>query len=264
MKKSALAESFFGRERHKGLHGAWLCGDREDFGGRKSMKIYICDDEPKMLLNISSEVKALLPEAAVSEFASGKALLEAFAENNCDVLLLDIDMPGISGLDIAATLAAAEKPLLVFVTSHDELVYDSFQFHPFGFGRKSCMESELPRILADCVTELNSRDRHFCFRTANADVKLPLNEILYFESDGNYLKLFAKNGEYRFRDTLSAVENAMSANGFIRIHKGFLVNQEAVKMLFSDEAELSSGARIPIGRSYAEAAKKQLMRYMLK
>ncbi|MBQ5331897.1 MAG: LytTR family transcriptional regulator, partial [Oscillospiraceae bacterium] len=56
----------------------------------------------------------------------------------------------------------------------------------------------------------------------------------------------------------------LSDSGFIRIHKGFLVNQAAVKMLTSDEAELINGTRIPIGRSYSETAKKQLMRYMLK
>lgn len=227
--------------------------------------IFICDDEPKILSDISSIVRSTLPEAEVSEFSSGNALLEAVTKNTCDILLLDIDMPEISGLDIAARLTAlSDKPLLVFVTSHDELVYDSFQFHPFGFVRKSYMDKELPRILADCVTELNSREKHFCFHTASADVKLQLDEILYFEADGNYLKLFAKGHEYCFRDTLSAVENTLSGSGFIRIHKGFLVNQSAVRMLAYDEAELTDGTRIPIGRSYAETAKKQLMRYMIK
>lgn len=229
------------------------------------MKIFICDDEPKIMSDISAKVRLALPEADISEFTSGKFLLEAITENNFDILLLDIDMPEISGLDIAARLTKLEnKPLLVFVTSHDELVYDSLQFHPFGFVRKGYMDKELPRILADCVTELGSREKHFCFHTANADIKLQLDEILYFESDGNYLKLFSKDKEYRFRDTLSAVENTLSDSGFIRIHKGFLVNQAAVKMLTSDEAELINGTRIPIGRSYSETAKKQLMRYMLK
>lgn len=97
------------------------------------MNIYICDDEPKILSDISARVKTALSEAVVSEFTGGKALLEAFGENCCDVLLLDIDMPETGGLDIAERLAKTEKkPLLVFVTSHDELVYDSFQFHSFG------------------------------------------------------------------------------------------------------------------------------------
>ena len=93
------------------------------------MKIFICDDEPKIMSDISAKVRLALPEADISEFTSGKFLLEAITENNFDILLLDIDMPEISGLDIAARLTKLEnKPLLVFVTSHDELVYDSLQF----------------------------------------------------------------------------------------------------------------------------------------
>lgn len=229
------------------------------------MKIFICDDEPKILSDISAKVRSALPEADVSGYTGGKFLLDAICKNNCDILLLDIDMPEISGLDIASRLTDLKnKPLLVFVTSHDELVYDSLQFHPFGFVRKNYMNKELSRILADCIAELNSREKHFCFHTAGADVKLQLDDILYFESDKNYLRLFSGDNEYRFRDTLSAVENTLSDSGFIRIHKGFLVNQASVKILASDEAELINGARIPIGRSYSETAKKQLMRYMLK
>ena len=58
------------------------------------------------------------------------------------------------------------------------------------------------------------------------------------------------------------MENALSGQGFIRLHRGFLVNQEAVKVLGAEEAELVTGARVPIGRNYAETAKKKLMEYM--
>lgn len=96
------------------------------------MKIYICDDEPKILSDISLKVKSEFADAVVSEFASGKSLLEVISESRCDILLLDIDMPEISGLDIAAKLSSmAEKPLLVFVTSHDELVYGQLSVSSF-------------------------------------------------------------------------------------------------------------------------------------
>ena len=92
---------------------------------------------------------------------------------------------------------------------------------------------------------------------------LSLSDILYMEADGNYLKLFTATEEYRFRDTISAVCNALSDSGFVRLHRGFLVNQAAVKLLGMEEAELINGSRIPIGRSYADTARKQLMRYMM-
>ncbi|MDE7299243.1 MAG: LytTR family DNA-binding domain-containing protein [Lachnospiraceae bacterium] len=263
-------------------------------------RIFICDDEPQMLQCLSASVKERLSDSEISVFSDGgrlKAALEGVVP--CDILLLDIDMPGLSGLDIAAGLSGMERrPLLVFVTSHDELVYDSLQFHPFGFVRKSCMDAELEKLLADCVKELSGRERHFCFPAAGARIKLPLADILYFEAEGNYLKLFAREercpdraacrrtaetpygsgvpayspkgllcapGEasYRFRETLSAVEAALSGSGFVRVHKGYLVNQAAVRSLGADGVLLTNGTSIPIGRSYAEAAKRTLMRYMI-
>lgn len=232
-------------------------------------RIFLCDDEPKFLSDLAEKVRQALPDSETEEYSDGRSLLKALSENGCDILLLDIDMPGLNGWDIAGQLShtmkqADQKPLLVFVTSHDELVYDSLQFHPFGFVRKGYVDSELPRVLQDCVQELAGHERHFCFHTANADVTLPLNEIMYFEAEGNYIRLYTDTGEYRFRDTLSAIENALSDSGFVRIHKGFLVNQSSVRKLTSEDADLRNGAKIPIGRTYSEAARKRLMRYMMK
>lgn len=229
------------------------------------MQIYICDDEQRILKDMENRIKLILQECFVKTFSDGKELLEALKNSACDVLLLDIDMPQISGLDIAGELTKMQdKPLLVFVTSHDELVYDSLQYHPFGFIRKNHFDSEIAKMLKDCQQELVAKNQHFTFKSGTENVRIPLEEILYYESDGNYLKLFTKEQEYRLRDTVTAVENALSTSGFVRIHRGFLVNQSAVKKLSAEEAELINGVRIPIGKNFAQEAKARLMRYMLK
>ncbi len=228
------------------------------------MKIYICDDEVKMAEDFAAEIHRKLPEGEITCFSRGMDVLAALRKEVCDVLFLDIDMPEITGMDIAAGLSVfSKKPLLVFVTSHDELVYDSLRFHPFGFLRKNSVAQELDDILADCKEAINSQRAYFCFRTNAGKVKLSLTEILYFEADGNYLMLKAKDENYRFRETLSGVENALSEQGFVRIHKGFLVNQQAVRLLGAEELELTDGSRVPLGRSYSEEAKKRILRYMV-
>ena len=70
--------------------------------------------------------------------------------------------------------------------------------------------------------------------------------------------------EYRFRETMQALENSLSGDGFVRVHKGFLVNQEAVKIINSDKLILIDDTEIPMGRSYQEDAKRKLMRGMLR
>ena len=87
-------------------------------------------------------------------------MLPALEKDGCDLLLLDIDMPEMNGMEIAKCLTdLLQKPLLVFVTSHDELVYDSLLYHPFGFIRKAYLEQELEKILSDCKREIASREK---------------------------------------------------------------------------------------------------------
>lgn len=229
------------------------------------MQVFLCDDEPEIVSVLTVQVQEYLPESKVEGFTDGISLLKALQKKDCDILLLDIDMPEMNGLDVAKCLEELRvKPFLIFVTSHDELVYDSFHYHPFGFIRKSRLEEELEKVLKDCCLDMAGRKRHFCFHTASADIKLDLQDILYFEADGNYLKVFTKETCYRFRETLLAVENALSADGFVRVHKGFLINQEAVRMIGQGDVELINGSYIPFGRIYLESAKKRLKQYILK
>lgn len=229
------------------------------------MKIAVCDDEAQILEDMAKEIQNLMPHGSVATFTNSMLLLDNLKSDEWDVLLLDIDMPGLSGLEVAGKLEEGHncrEPLLVFVTSHDELVYDSLRFHPFGFIRKSYFREEICRLLEDCEKELQKKERYFTFKSGAENRKVSLSEILYFESDGNYLKLVTTGGEYRIRETVGTVENILASQGFIRLHRGFLVNQEAVRVLGAEEAELVSGQRLPIGRNYAESARKRLLEYM--
>ena len=227
------------------------------------MQIFICDDEPKILSDIAGKVATLLSKDEIRLFSEGGELLSCLEKNSCDILLLDIDMPELTGLQVAREISALKKrPLLVFVTSHDELVYDSFQYHPFAFLRKSRFDAEIEKVLQDCVRELGEKEQHFCFRSDGNDVCLLLADILYFEAEGNYLKVVTAKETYRFRSTLTAVEHTLKNCGFLRIHKGFLTNQVAVKLLNSEEATLQNDTILPIGKSYTKTIREQLLRYM--
>ena len=159
------------------------------------MKIYICDDEEKLLQDLSALVRSCCLDSQIQKFSSGIELIKNLYKQECDILLLDIDMPDMNGMEAAQKLMKLQKkPILVFVTSHDELVYESFLYHPFGFIRKRFYKEELPKLLQECMEELKKQIRHFCFRRDGKDFRLLLSEIFYFEADGNYLKVFTKQG----------------------------------------------------------------------
>lgn len=225
--------------------------------------IYVCDDEMPVLKLLADKIRTCMPEEKVLCFSSGSGLLKQLKNSICDILFLDIDMPEISGMEIADMLKGEQGiPLLVFVTSHDELVYESFQYHPFAFIRKSYFDKEIEKVVRDAREYLESLDRRFHFRMAGRDISVLLSDILYFEADGNYLKLNTGSGNYRFRNTVSEVGTGLEQFGFVRIHKGFLVNQAAVRMIGREDVELSDGTVLPLGKHYAEHARQRLLEYM--
>lgn len=227
------------------------------------MNIYICDDEATILESITATIHNIMPDDNIQSFTSGAELLKSLQDTICDILFLDIDMPDLSGMDIVNRMGALEhKPLIVFVTSHDELVYESMQYHPFGFIRKSYFQAEIEKVLADCKEELRSKQKHFHFKSSGEDIRLLLSEIMYFEADGNYLIVYTGSDAYRFRSTVTTIENSLMSSGFVRTHKGFLVNVQAVKILGKEELELINGTMIPIGKSYSDTTKKKILSFM--
>ena len=227
--------------------------------------IAICDDEKKILDDLSQRVNGILEDVDVSCYSDGRSLISDIEKRSFDIIMLDIDMPEMNGLTVAENIPQmAVKPLIIFVTSHDELVYDSLMLHPFGFVRKTHMDDELKKILKDAEKEVNSSEKHFFFHTASGDVKLRLEDILYFESEGNYIKVITAEEKYRFRETMQTLEISLSTDGFVRIHKGFLLNPDCVKMLKTDSVILCNDVQLPFGRSYLESARKKLMRGMIR
>lgn len=225
------------------------------------MKIAVCDDEQKILEEIAGIIRKNYPKDSINLFSSGQDFLNS--EETPDLLLLDIDMPGMNGMEVAAALdSKKDSVLIVFVTAHDELVYDSFKYHPFAFVRKKFLEEELSAVLSDCQKEFESRNRHFVFQTSSQTVNLPLSDILYFEGQANYLAIHTKDGIYKMRSTMLAVEDKLANDDFLRIHKGFLINLEHIRILKSEELILDNDEILPIGKSFSDTAKKNILRYM--
>ncbi|WP_297423034.1 LytTR family DNA-binding domain-containing protein [Clostridium sp.] len=229
--------------------------------------IAICDDEMIILNDMSVIIKNKFLEFGVNAnyfiTSNPEKLLNYLEEERVDVLFLDIDMPKINGMDIGEYLLNKKNDtLLIFVTSHDALVYKSFKYHPFGFIRKSHFNEEITQTLDSVVKVLKDKIDTLAIKTGNDVITIKLNEIMYFEGDQNYINLYTHKANYKFRETLGNLEKELGGKGFIRVHKGYLVNQKHVFIFNTKEIKLNNEILIPIGRSYSEIVKKQLMKYM--
>ena len=126
------------------------------------INVIVCDDEEKILHRIVELVeKKFLENNILCEVrapADSRELIKIMEEDIVDVLFLDIDMPYYNGMDIAGYINKNKlKTMIIFVTSHDALVYQTFEYRPFGFVRKSYVDEEITQLIKRIAAELDER-----------------------------------------------------------------------------------------------------------
>lgn len=230
----------------------------------------ICDDEPVMLEQmrsiISDTFAANQIKCELSCFSSGLQMLNTHRDHAYDIIFLDILMPDMNGFDVAKEVRRiSDKTLLLFVTTQDELVYDSFDYHPFYFLRKGD-ERAFSLSLSDAVRRIAD------FIKRNEVISIPLNtgetmqaplqHILYLSSSKNMVKYHLASGDYiPVRAQMNDSECQLQSYGFLRIHKQYIVNMSKITKLDisrDSSVQLSPSITLPIGRKYRDQA---LLRY---
>lgn len=251
--------------------------------------IVMCDDEKEILQTISHKVKACFEksgvEAEYTALSEAQKLITLLETEKADILFLDIDMPYFSGMDIAGMITERGlQTLLVFVTSHDALVYQTFVYRPFGFIRKTYFDDEIEDMIERLARELAARREEIIFTRGQEIIKIRIEDIYFAESEGNYVNIRVRSNKEnsvrennmgqnnvkegsrveKCRDTLANISTELKGKGFIRCHKGYLVNGKYIMRVRSNELELSDGTVIPIGRSYEKEVKQTILELMRK
>ncbi len=222
----------------------------------------ICDDEPTILdylhEHISLEFKHQDADIHIDKYTSGKDFLNAHKGEPFDVVFLDIDMPEISGFEIAGHINDISDALIVFVTLHDELVYSSLKFRPFRFIRKAYLDNELPETLESIITETAKRnlDSKFVFQTKSGEAFVDLNNVIYIEIYGHWLRVCLKDGEpLECYGSLTSFERELEKLDFVRKHKSFLVNCKYIFSIEKNQVVLDNKTTIPLSRYKVDSVK---------
>ena len=229
-------------------------------------RIVICDDENKILEDISDKVKRGFEVQDINAeyqcLNDSRVLMEQLHNEHMDVLFLDIDMPYYGGMEIAGYINENKlNTILVFVTSHDALVYQTFAYRPFGIIRKTHIDEELPELIQRIKKELNDRKQELTISKSGETTRLFIKDIVYVEAEGNYLNICTDGDVYRIRETMTNIENELNQKGFIRCHKGYLINSDYITKIRTSEIEMQyTGGNniIPVGRSYEKEVHRRI------
>ena len=233
--------------------------------------IAICDDETAILKVISSSVQAAFAELFDSQeihsFTSTEKLDAYLSENAADLLFLDIAMPKCDGIEYACKLREKNPNLpIVFVTSAEERVWETFKVKPFGFIRKNHFLPDLLETAKRFYEEYqkNRKNSNLYIVQKAKTYSLDISQIKFIEScQRNQIIHFCDKKEpititgY----TLYSLAEELVLHGFYRVHKGYVVNMNQVKLIATDGVYLKDNTFIPINKRNIGEFKSAFLEY---
>jgi len=228
------------------------------------LRVAICDDDGLFISYISkltaSALKAQKPE--LREFSSASGLLAAIEGGFLpDIALLDIQMPDIDGISLAAELnRLTPECRIIYVSSYMDFATEVYDTEHVYYVLKTQLEERLPKALLKAFDDLNTPPSFVLIKNGVSVTKLPLRRLCYIERSLHKTLLYT--AEECFTTSQTPAELLDSANGvtFIHCHQSYWVNTEAIQSMDVNSFRLVSGAEVPISRAKKAEARAQFFR----
>lgn len=251
------------------------------------MKVVIVDDEPLARERLRRLLSGEADVEIVAECADGQAAVEAVRAHAPDLLLLDVQMPGMDGFETLRALAPSPLPEVVFVTGFDQHAVRAFEARALDYLLKPTTRARvaeslarvrekrrirqrmpaLPQALLDLLAEREAavpktpRLRRFSVRAGERVIFVAVEDIDWLEAAGNYAVLHVGSATHILRETMASLEEQLSGEGFMRVSRSAILNLRRVRELQSvmpgeQVAILTDGQRLPITRSLREVEER--------
>ncbi|MCC7506040.1 MAG: response regulator transcription factor [Saprospiraceae bacterium] len=232
------------------------------------MRCILLDDDPFYLKLLSDFVQRTPGLTLSGAFTAPEEVFSLWSENPPDLLISDVEMPGVNGIDFVKSLP--QRPLVVFMTSLPEFALKSYEVEAADFLTKPVSydrfllaigrvrERLLARNLLMGETTLPAEDNYFFIRTEMKYVRISYDEVLYFEALKDYVQIITGAQKHVAYLSLRGLEVTLPPGIFIRIHRSFLVNRRHIQSVGPEEVVVG-GAVLPLGMSFREAVTEQVV-----
>lgn len=229
------------------------------------LRVAVCDDKTEDLKQIEAAFRKCMGELIDGErvacflFQSGETMYDADRKAPFDLVILDVEMPGVGGFDLAGRIGNSNRDVhVIFVSNHENFVWDSQKYMPLWFVRKSKLETDMADAVRQYREVTRTRRASYPFREG----ELYLRDILYIESEGHSLMIRKINGGVmRQYGSLKAMEEKLVAYHFLRIHKSFLVNPQYIEEIGRREIRLKNGMLLEMGRDRRKSVQREMQEY---
>lgn len=231
------------------------------------LQIAVCDDEPLSLKHIESETRRCLEKQhifpMITTFTNGAQLLYALEDGSFfDLLLLDIEMPEISGMELARQIRQTlPQSLIIFVTAYFKYAVDAYELNIFRYIPKNQLSCRLMHAVTDAAAILETQDtQSYLISNQNRMERIPLKNILYLVREGKngVFHLCGRQEPIRLRKSLAEIHAGLPADEFIYIDRGCIVNLRHVSSIVHTDCVLTEGSRLPVAQSRLSELKHRL------
>lgn len=225
------------------------------------MRIAICDDEEKVREILLRKVGAAFPEDPIDTFSSGEELLKA--SEVPDILLLDIKMPGISGMEVAKALRErADKTVIIFITGEEQYVFDSFDVQAFHYLVKPFTDQKLGEVLNKAKELITKEKRqpekkYVMVNSGGSHIRICLSDVIYAEVFNSKVIVHTTDSDIEYYGRLTELEK-LAGEDFFRTHRAYLVHLKFVKKYDATNVYLKKGQALVSKQNYPKLVKKVL------
>ncbi len=229
------------------------------------LKVVIADDEPIARDIIETYIAKVPSLQLVASCKNAVEVFEHLNKQDVDLLLLDINMPEITGMDLVKTLR--NPPMVIFTTAYNEYAVESYDLNavdyllkPIPFDRfvkainKALDKNEVPAE----QTSVQTADEHFFVKSGTKLVKIKPDEVLYIEAMKDYAKIHLQAGNVVVHSTMKNIEEQLSVyTSFVRVSKSYIVNLHMVEAIEANMLYIS-GVAVTIGNSFKDDVLQKL------
>lgn len=223
-----------------------------------NFKCIVIDDEPlgrEVIENFISKIPSLSLSASFGDPLEALSYIQNF---EVDIIFTDIQMPKINGLELVQSLE--KSPIVIFITAHRDFALDGFDtgatdylVKPVRFDRFLKAVNKAQKFIErrEVVETKPKTDRIF-IKTEGKLVKILLQDILYVEAQGDYLKIATPSHDYTTLSTMKSMDEILTAPDFLRIQRSFIVNIASIQAVNGNTVELDNGKIISIAATKKE------------
>lgn len=241
------------------------------------IKIAICDDNSEFIRTMHRFVNDEFTERKIDgfqidEFTSGKSLLIGHNSTPYDVIFLDIDMPEMTGFDLAKELNdISDKCYIIFVSCHSELVFDSLYFSPLNFitkGSDELVKTKLHNVADQLFQHLRQNKQLVLENKEQGRKSVCIKDILYVESNKHHViyHISDNNETFMVRDSIGRLQEQFFKYDFVRVHKKYIVNLSHVFNInkTNDTIIFKQGFELPMSRNFKAVVNEKLTDFLRK